>query len=453
MSRTPKNKTPTKNETTVKSVQPVLNPKPKPKAIVKLAENSTSKLATTKKEDNESKTIVQAADKLREHEKHPHADHKKKESKKLVKSDLSPYSRCLLSPFEFKAAQIPDANTFPSSTFNITQKFAFTADDNSTYTSLGTSFAICIGSRYQSSVVSPYLGGNILPMNDSSLTPVRTFGCYCTGPAGDSNYLFSGAASVETIVSTPLNSFASDYIKMWRPVCAAIKVSLVGPALSKQGYMVGAVFPRQGISNNGATGGVNFNAILNHPTAQQVGAFDSIQCNYAITDNVNYEYLDPRNLYTAPTAWRDNRGELWVVGVGLQGNETVLVEVTVGVEMIPQSGILSFITPTPSWSNPIEKAQAENLESVTPKVFDVGMTNETIDALETEDLFSHGISTVLLTKNNRHTLDSQSRVLKAKNGTVGFIEDVHATYKAGRSFLSDVLKDLEPFTKYLKLLI
>lgn len=411
-----------------------------------IANPVTARMNTSKKEDNETKEIAQASSKLREHEKKgssnlAHKSHKQK----LSSSDLSPYARALLSPFEFKCAQIPDANTYPSSTFNITKKWTFAAETNPVEPSLGVSFAVCIGSYFNKQ--SPYYyGGNIIPMGDANGT--KLFGCYTPGPSGGDTFIMSNQTVISTAIqSVETTDFAASYVDLWRPVCAGVKVTCIGPALTKQGYLVGASFPRTGLSSNGASSGVTFNNILNHPTAIQSDAFDTMEVHYSPTDNVNYEYLDPRNSYSSniPLAWRDNRGELWIVGVGLQDAEQILIEVTIGVEFIPSLGVLNFIQVQPSWSSSHDMDQAENLDAVVPKAVTSQIESDVISVVEESGVTVHAPSKLL----SAHTQYGISATKKTGNGVVGFLHDAREVYKESKGLLSEILHDIAPFAKHL----
>jgi len=324
---------------------------------------------------------------------------------KKIENKLSPYVKSVLSPFEYAPSQIPDANTFPSATGSLTQKFTIEAiqasatngiTPNVAMGHLGNSFAVCLGSYYGTPTSGAYgdtWGGNLIPTyipNSNGLVNGVYAGGVCDVDfSGNVTNLFNRITGANTTISLidnvayglqinsgVINGFGAD-VQLIRPVSAAIKAQCIGPALTMSGYLVGASIPNGGLCNGNsfdAPTNVTFQAILNHPTAQIVPSIDgAIQTNYSPTDNTNYEYMRPLDVTSdsypdQPEVGNAHKGELWIVGVGLQDGESILIEMTVGFEFIPSLAILDLVDVTPSWVHTNEMDQAENLAAVVPKV-------------------------------------------------------------------------------------
>lgn len=459
------------------------------KQMVKMAKTPVSMIHGGQKIHNEEKEVRQAEHGIAKHVVNPSSKKKHGDSHwEKIQKELTPWIRCMLSPFEYRAAQIPDANTFPSACFNIYFRGSFTVAVNTVDTSLGNSFAICVGTVYDS--IYGYRGGNIVPSVDlDDLTTAKYFGCIVRGinnttASSGIVYLPTNATQVLVLSSDDYAAF-SPYLKLIRPVSASVKATCIGPSLTRSRMLYGSSYGRMGCLIDGFKTGCNFANLANGPNSIAVPATDTtggatcVQVNYSPTDNVNYEYLDPRQTFdgTRDLMWQNNRGELWIMGTGLQTGEIIQYEVALGFEFQPSTGILDIVDATPSFTHPEEEARGENMCAVVPKAITSDMEDsrrqmETpgMDDSETFEKEKQKVKSgkmEISSKSIPDFNDTSSNAVRsfkriAKETTSGkfvsessqrsygnFVDGVHNGYKKTKNLLKEIVGDLGGFTKFL----
>jgi len=260
---------------------------------------------------------------------------------------MSEYLHTIACPEECYGAKIPDSNQTPSFVVHCVQRIQVTA-----VAAAGTPTAgltMVVGSLGASAV------------------------------AGADYYVGQGTAVAGAIAWSPFaKSYASQLTNQQaysiRPVSASLQASYQGATNTDQGRFVVVVNPGPNYGSLGfslpatSTAQLALPFVTDLPVAKRYvrGVYlpsDDISRSYSFAGNGNFPYRTNPGAATAGTQY----GTICVFADGIVVGSIVEFTLTENFECIPISGLASYVSPTPSKSDPIELSMATNAIQARPQ--------------------------------------------------------------------------------------
>jgi len=282
---------------------------------------------------------------------------RKQQTKKVVKKQLSKqpnllamseYLQTIMSPETIYGSKVPDGNMTPSFVSHCVQRRQITAGSGAS--NLGAGLFMVVGS----------LGAS--------------------AAAGADLYTGIGGASNDAIVWTPAaKAYAANLTNSQavaiRPISASLTVQVQCATNTDQGRIIVNYQGGPAFGSNAFGTGASINNILNLPYVTDLPASkrfartiylpsDDISRSYCFAGNGNFPYRT--NPATAGTGTQ--YGALQIYCDGLAANTVVEFTLTENFECLPAVGLVNFVAPTPSQSDPIELSLASNALAKKPQV-------------------------------------------------------------------------------------
>lgn len=316
---------------------------------------------------------------------------------KFVK-DHNLYYQTLKHPALVSGAKVPDGCDEITSAFTVVYRTSFSVGTNG----IG---AIMIGNTadggYGAMIPQPYA----VTINGSAvayIVGVRS------GQAGESAFvstssqLFSsGSASGAGSVAMNLPNWIStsstipSMFTRVRLVSAGMSLQSTAAFSSNGGYYFGASLPGRFFvdSDNSALNDISLNDVKNLPGSKLVpiNKGTGLSLTYNPTDPMCSEFapLDLDTLSPTDVRWLQAQPGIFVAGVdGATSGTSIIVNLILNYEGIPETGALTFVTPTPGVDDPLALAEALNARESDSLV--VGSTSD-YDGLHPESDGSHAL--------------------------------------------------------------
>lgn len=295
-------------------------------------------------------------------------DHKKKKLKKRVAKEISkigkldrinPYLLALVDPWSVHGVRVPDFTLDDSSTFWARTRRMISIGANGCG---GMIFGTGASGAYPN--ISPF--GGLVPYNTGqaitySVGLILPSNCTTAAliPGTPTNYHIPNFASTSNTVPTNFSRV--------RLVSFGVRITFTGTAINAQGKITTGYAPFGTLTNKIANCTISLDDVLNlpHSTVTSVPLVGSACVTWRPTDfqDQNYCAVGPA-APASPSSGLNPQGcapcEIYVFVDGAIANQTFFLEAIWNFEAIPVTSTLSFITSSPSKSDPIALSHAAN---------------------------------------------------------------------------------------------
>lgn len=273
---------------------------------------------------------------------------------------INPYLHALVDPWNIHGLKVPDFTLDDSCTFYSRLRQVFTAGSNG-----------CCGAAYGINVtgISPNFTtyGGLVPYNTGAAPTAYKVGMIFPSACTTSAFLPSAPTSISlTNFDTGASTIPNNFPRV-RLVSFGVRIMYTGNALNRQGKITVAYAPSGTFTNKiaNSTIGLNDILLLPHSTVVSIPLVGSAMVTWRPTDfeDQNYCEVGPAAAATPVSAIPPSGSspcEIYVFVDGAVANQTFFVEAIWNFEAIATNATLSFITPTPSKSDPIGLAHAAN---------------------------------------------------------------------------------------------
>jgi len=294
---------------------------------------------------------------------------KKKLAKHMAKGSLgsalammNPYLLTVLDPFSYRGVKIPDDITTHSCPFSVTQRLTVTADTNGFC-------GFAIGQLpFSVSGAAPFgFIGSMIPGNWNDVTPYP-YGAVLRQVTGVISAL--DQTSVLSQWHTGAQAIPNIFTNV-RLVSAGLRISFTGTVLNAQGKITAWSNPRETYGNNNlvANGGLSLSFLqqLENSQLYSVPKYGGATVVYLPQDPISRQYAPTLSaqVYNSESSLKYYGGELGFTVDGAVTGQSFLIEVQLNYEGEPYLNTFSLTQASPSKSDPIALAHANNIISET----------------------------------------------------------------------------------------